>query len=981
MLQQIQARVERFFADQDLAAVWEPGAVSELIALRALAPDTSPDLEVALAAGWLHWARCLAGSPEQNRQDLLEALTWFALVYPIHPDGVPDQVRAFFDRQGSIVSQATDLLRRTTRTGDPDALATAIDLLRRTLTTTPLGISDRGAILSALGIALRIRYERGGIADDLDAAVAAGREGVEATAADDPERPGRLSNLGGTLQTRFERTGVPADLDDAITAIQDAVTGTPTEHPERAGYLSNLGIILRIRFERIGSLTDLHRAVAVSREGAMTTPPGHPEHAGRFSNLCGALQTRFSHTGMPADIDEAVTAGRQAVQATPAGYVKRAMYLANLCVALRSQFQLTGAPDNLDESIAAGEAAVAATPIGHTERPRRLSNLAGALETRFRLTSELADLDAAIIHHQDAVTATPIGHPDRAGLLFNLSVSLRTRFERAGGVVDLDQAILASRDAVAVTGASPRIQVRAAVHWGSTAARGKRWAEAVVGYNAAAERVGQLTPRSLDRLDQEHLLVELGSLGADAAVSCIHAGQLERAVELFEAGRGVLLGQALDTRTDLTALADRHPNLADEFTRLRDVLDRPPTAGVLPSSFRLRSDAVRVSLTDADGAEGRQAAGTAFDALIDKIRLQAGFQSFLRPPSISELHTASSAGPVVIVAVSVFGSHALLLTSQSLEALPLPELTPQAVYEQVLAFLTSLDSTPVREKQLGEVLSWLWDHLAAPVLDTLGMTSRPADGQGWPRMWWCTSGLLSLLPIHAAGQHTNWFDPTAATLLDTVISSTTPNLRALLHARRPNPNSEGGQILAVGMPHTPGATSLPGASTETAALARRFPDHVIPMVGPEATRQAVTAALPTTRWAHFACHGTAEITSPWDSRLLLHDGPLTVTDVIRLRLDQSELAFLSACETARPGGRVDEAVHLASAFQLAGFRHVIATLWPINDVYAVEFADTVYTAIADGKDPAAAVHQAVRDVRDYQPRSPSLWASHLHAGT
>ena len=71
-----------------------------------------------------------------------------------------------------------------------------------------------------------------------------------------------------------------------------------------------------------------------------------------------------------------------------------------------------------------------------------------------------------------------------------------------------------------------------------------------------------------------------------------------------------------------------------------------------------------------------------------------------------------------------------------------------------------------------------------------------------------------------------------------------------------------------------------------------------------------------------------------------------MVDVARLRLDDAELAFLSACSTARPGCRLtDEAIHLASAFQLAGYRHVIGTLWPIGDQHAVDIADDIYTAL------------------------------------
>lgn len=62
----------------------------------------------------------------------------------------------------------------------------------------------------------------------------------------------------------------------------------------------------------------------------------------------------------------------------------------------------------------------------------------------------------------------------------------------------------------------------------------------------------------------------------------------------------------------------------------------------------------------------------------------------------------------------------------------------------------------------------------------------------------------------------------------------------------------------------------------------------------------------------------------------------------------------------------DEAIHLASAFQLAGYRHVVATLWPINDRHAERLAEEVYdTVVAQGAAVTAqAVHEATKRLRD-----------------
>ena len=43
------------------------------------------------------------------------------------------------------------------------------------------------------------------------------------------------------------------------------------------------------------------------------------------------------------------------------------------------------------------------------------------------------------------------------------------------------------------------------------------------------------------------------------------AGEPARALELWEQGRGVLLGQALDIRSDLSGVASSDPRLAERF--------------------------------------------------------------------------------------------------------------------------------------------------------------------------------------------------------------------------------------------------------------------------------------------------------------------------------------------------------------------------------------------------------------------------------
>jgi CHAT domain-containing protein len=134
---------------------------------------------------------------------------------------------------------------------------------------------------------------------------------------------------------------------------------------------------------------------------------------------------------------------------------------------------------------------------------------------------------------------------------------------------------------------------------------------------------------------------------------------------------------------------------------------------------------------------------------------------------------------------------------------------------------------------------------------------------------------------------------------------------------------------------------------------------------------------------HFACHGVVDRDVPSRGRLLLHDHekrPLTAADIAALDLTGATLAYLSSCASARTGPRhADEAIHLASACQLAGFPDVIATLWRIPDRVAREFAGDAYAEL--GSAPAAhVVHAATLRARAKYPNLPGLWSAYVHMG-
>jgi tetratricopeptide (TPR) repeat protein len=865
-------------------------------------------------------------------------------------------------RQASL-DKARD--RRERLSGEP-SLESKIADLRRELAVVPPADPEFSPRATTLATLLNRRFfETTGELEDLDESIELSRQVVAATPAGDERLPGRLSTLGAALAMRAERSGDASTLREAIEAFRAAVEATAPDDEQRAWLLTNLALALKARHVRNRDLASIDEAAEAARASLRVSSLSQPSLAILLSNLGSILQTRFQRTGSTDDLDEAVDAGRRAVSLTPEADVHRAGRLANLSRALEIRADAAGAPEDLDAAVEEARRAVAGKSPGDHFWPEALNVLGVALRARAERGGSVADLDEALENFRAATDATPAWDAAVCSRLANVSMAAHQRFRATGARGDFDEAISACRRGVAVATAPAASRADLGARWGQWAAEQGEWELAVEGYAETLELLAQVAARGLDRADQEHGLSQLGSPGTTAAACCLQFGDAARAAELWEQGRGVLLGHALDVRTSTAELAERHPADAARFAELGATLDGLPF----------------------DAHEARRVAAGDLEVLIAAIRERAGFERFLRPAPVDALLADVREGPVVLVNLSDVRSDALILTPDGLDTVPLPGVTPETVVERVVDVIVGLEPGSADEERVTRTLAWLWDEIAGPVLDRLGFTAPEHPGTPWQRIWWCPSGILSFLPLHAAGHHDTRFEPGPRTVLDRVVSSYTPTLRALRHARRRlEAGSSGAAVVA--MPETPGAGALPGAAKEAALLRELLGARAQVLEGPAATHDAVLSVLPTARWAHFACHGESPIDDPAAGRLLLHDhatAPLRVLDVMRMNLEGAELAFLSACETARTGASLaDEATHLASAFQLAGYRHVIATLWPISDRAAVLVARAVYSSLlADDDGPAAAavaLHGAVRRLRSVHPDRPSLWAAFTHNG-
>jgi CHAT domain-containing protein/tetratricopeptide (TPR) repeat protein len=165
---------------------------------------------------------------------------------------------------------------------------------------------------------------------------------------------------------------------------------------------------------------------------------------------------------------------------------------------------------------------------------------------------------------------------------------------------------------------------------------------------------------------------------------------------------------------------------------------------------------------------------------------------------------------------------------------------------------------------------------------------------------------------------------------------------------------------------------LPGTRTEVLALRTLFPAGAEVFLGPEATEERAKTLGRRPSLVHFACHALLDERSPLDSGLVLtipkepregqDNGWLQAWEVFeQVHLD-ADLVTLSACQSAlgkEQGG--EGLIGLTRAFQYAGARSVLASLWSVADDSTAELMRRFYGYLRQGKRKDEALRAAQVD--------------------
>ena len=180
--------------------------------------------------------------------------------------------------------------------------------------------------------------------------------------------------------------------------------------------------------------------------------------------------------------------------------------------------------------------------------------------------------------------------------------------------------------------------------------------------------------------------------------------------------------------------------------------------------------------------------------------------------------------------------------------------------------------------------------------------------------------------------------------------------------------------------------NLPASKEEVIAAQAAFrSDSDTVLLGSSATKSAFErSGLDQHSIIHLAVHGVANEKHPEKAALILlsdpssgDDGILEASDIVHLHTN-ADLVVLSACDTAVGRLQGEEGIaNLSLAFQLAGAKTVVSTLWRVEDTTALYLMKRVYAHLAEKDTVAHALTAAKRDMlKTYGAQAiPYYWAS------
>ncbi|KAH8689815.1 CHAT domain-containing protein [Talaromyces proteolyticus] len=907
-------------------------------------------------------------------------------------------------KRGERLSNLSSLMyERYLLSHNIDELDGAVTLAKQALDCSSENYSHRSQALNNLGKCLQLQFKRNGKMTDLEEAIRLGELAVDAVPLDDyANRSLHLHNLSTYYHDRFLRTGRVEDLQNSIHLMQKAIDATPEDDPDMTYRLHGLGILFQERYLRIADSKDIEEAIRVQREAVERIPVGHRSRGHCLNNLGYFILLLSSRTGKIDDLEEAIEVAKKGLDVVPKQHSGYATALDNLGICYADRYDRVSELSDLEESIRLGREALEATPENHPGLIYRWNNLGSRLADLFSVIPSVGIINEAIDIGQKALCALPENHYFRAQLLYNLGARFKARFGQSKSENDLRESTRLFCQALHSHDGEPMTRIKAGITAALDMNSSRKWGESASILQESLDLLPRATLRTGSRSDLQHTIPNLAGVSALAASVFLKAGKSPlQALQILEQGRGIIAGLVIDSRSDVSLLRKKHPDLYSRYDYARKVVAIPFSSGLSGEDESFSSLKNNYTLESLQ----RHEYSVKLEEVIQEIRENPGFERFQLPLTKNEILHLARGGPLVSFNVSVVSSEAFIVTENTIQALPLPELKKSDVQQMMRSlvhasngrrrdakFVEDVDDgsfgmeDELQPVEITSQMSTLWANAVKPVVKSLGFLIPGKTMQELPRIWWVGGGLMSALPLHAAGNH---HPGSTDNTLTYAVSSFAPTLKSLQFSRstaQTSPNAEASKLLIVSMPTTPDIAGRLNVTEEVAAIESTTKQHSTVKTLKRPAKQDVLAELKSASICHFACHGRADALEPAKSALLLGNTALeelSISDLDAIYNPRAQIAYLSACSTAELGeiGLIDESIHLASTFSLAGFPHVIGTLWGAVDSAAVDIARAFYRELfVNDISVAYALHKAVVRLRNEDAAYILKWAPFIHIG-
>jgi TPR repeat protein len=984
--------------------------------LNSMTEESDPHrLERTHDLGCAHFLRYQAVE-RKSLKDLKEAVVLLQSVSDVSDDQYSNRGKLFVDLQLCLhhlyrKTDQVDYLNRSIQYGErarqllADGKCAEENLLPKAL--------------SNLANAYHDRYDDlGRDPTNLDTSIDLSRQAVNATGPNDSQFSHRQEILGTALYTR--RRSV-SDLREAISLYTSAVEDKLVGASLRGRRLDNLGAAHFVLFQAYSHIDDLVGAIKYYSLAAAADPQSHKEHAERTCNLGDAYFELFLRTGHGNDLEDAIKYAELAARSEHKDKKHEPKMRNSLARMYHRRYlnrrtnSATAELRDLHEANRLYKMAIELVPKHRPEKAQFHSNYGTALETLYESSGDIEHLRNAIEQwefgvEEFGVDQTMQDDPEMTSRRTNLGHGYDKLFGRTNDLSHQDKALDLLVRCLRGRAGTPFDRILAGLKAAEIAQTKNDWPHCADYLSECIELLPKVTLPTNSQEDLEHMLQRLGNLGPKAAAVYLRANRTDiESLQALDRCRTVIGGLLVDARSDVSLLEEQHAELAAEYKRLRDSIARRAF-----SSDALRSDdsTENETVVHAHHTKKRLDDVRCLDQILLDIRQTPGFANFQLALDAPEILSLASSGALIYFNITDLGSHAFLIYKGSVRCLSLPLMKMEDLDDALLFHFKATGARrdvnygakpgddPAKQssfKSLVSLLKWLWDVAVKDVLQAVNVRDLGNVTEDLPHIWWVGGGPMALLPLHAAGSYS---EKSSENAMSHAVSSYATSLKTLHYSRARSEKSfvtNNTKILVVSMPRTPGFDDL-DVFDEVAAIKELHspPDMSVECLEyPPASK--VVDRIGQCSIVHFACHASSDSTKPSHSALHLGNGDveekLSVKALQPLNHQLAQVAYLSACSTAEIGARnlIDESIHLASTFQLIGFRHVIGTLWSVDDDTAVEVATIFYKELFRDREEKRIISNVLHHALLSWRRDPSrqdmsveqqvrFWAPFVHFG-